>query len=225
VSIIAQHFIVANARIEGLEESLRMPNNGYNTCIWVFFVPFVLVEIPSNLIMSLPRVRPNVFLGINMFILGIISTCQGLTASYHGLLALRFLMGIFEATLPAGAAFLIGEYYTRKEQSLRFACFFTFGVLGPAVSGLLAFVIRNMDGVQGKEGWRWIFILEGICTVAISFLVFVLVPDFPERTMILSPTDKVHLLAKLKRDKGDQKLDLKSVNWFKIFTDYKIWFP
>jgi MFS family permease len=70
-------------------------------------------------------------------------------------------MGIFEATLPAGAAFLIAEYYTRKEASLRFAFFFTFGVLGPAISGLLAFAIRNMDGIQGKEGWRWIFILEG----------------------------------------------------------------
>jgi MFS family permease len=160
-----------------------------------------------------------------MFILGIISTCQGLTASYHCLLALRFLMGIFEATLPAGAAFLIGEYYTRKEQSLRFAFFLTFAVLGPAMSGLLAFAIRNMDGIQGKEGWRWIFILEGLCTLLISIFVFFLVPDFPERTNILSPVDKAHLLAKLKRDKGEQKLDLKSVNWFQIFTDYKIWFP
>lgn len=36
----------------------------------------------------------------------------------------------------AGAAFLISEYYTRKEASLRFAAFFTFGVLGPCVSGV-----------------------------------------------------------------------------------------
>lgn len=86
--------------------------------------------------MSLPRVKPNIFLGINMLLLGIVATCQGLTASYGGLLALRFLMGIFEATLPAGAAFLIGEYYTRTEAALRFACFFTFGVLGPCISGV-----------------------------------------------------------------------------------------
>ena len=113
-----------------------MPPNGYNTCIWIFFIPFVLVEIPSNMIMGLPKVRPNIFLGINMLILGVVSTCQGLTASYGGLLALRFLMGIFEATLPAGAAFLIGSYYTRKQASLRFASFFTFGILGPCVSGV-----------------------------------------------------------------------------------------
>ena len=93
---------IANARIEGLEKGLHMPAQGYNTAIWIFFIPFVLIEIPSNMIMSMPRVRPNIFLGCNMLALGIVATCQGLTASYGGLLALRFLMGIFEATLPAG---------------------------------------------------------------------------------------------------------------------------
>lgn len=79
-----------------------MPSNGYNTALWIFFIPFILIEVPSNLIMGLPRVRPNLFLGVNMLILGVIATCQGLTQSYGGLLVLRFLMGIFEATLPAG---------------------------------------------------------------------------------------------------------------------------
>lgn len=216
---------IANARIEGLEKSLNMPSNGYNTLLWVFFIPFVLVEVPSNLLMGLPRVRPNIFLGVNMLLLGVVSFCQGLTDSYGGLIALRFLMGIFEATLPAGAAFLIVEYYTRKEAALRFACFFCFGVLGPAVSGLLAYGIRNMDGVQDMEGWRWIFLLEGLMTVAISGLVVLLVPDFPERTTILSAADKEHLLDKLQRDKGNQKLDLKSVKWGQVLSDYRIWFP
>lgn len=79
-----------------------MPSNGYNTALWIFYVPFVLVEVPSNMIMSMPRVRPNIFLGCNMLILGVVAMSQGLTHSYGGLLALRFLMGIFEATLPAG---------------------------------------------------------------------------------------------------------------------------
>lgn len=70
-----------------------------------------------------------------------------------------------------------------------------------------------------------IFILEGIFTIFISFFVFWLVPHFPEKTKILNPTDKAHLLHKLKMDKGDQKLSLKSVNWVKVLTDYRIWFP
>lgn len=85
-----------------MEKSLNMPANGYNTALWIFYIPFVLVEIPSNMILSLPRVKPNLFLGANMLILGIVASCQGLTGSYAGLLVCRFLMGIFGATLPAG---------------------------------------------------------------------------------------------------------------------------
>ncbi|KAF1967825.1 MFS general substrate transporter [Bimuria novae-zelandiae CBS 107.79] len=216
---------IANARIEGLEKGLNMPTNGFNTCLWIFFIPFVLVGIPANLIMGLPRVKPNLFLGASMLILGVISMCQGLTHTYGGLLACRFLMGFLEAILPAVAALLISEYYTRKEQPIRFAMFFTFGVLGPLISGLLAYGIRRMNGIQGKEGWRWIFIIEGLGTIAISFLVFLFVPDYPEKTTILSGAEKTHLLEKLRLDKGDQKLSFKDVNWFAVFTDWKIWLP
>lgn len=70
-----------------------------------------------------------------------------------------------------------------------------------------------------------IFIIEGLFTIFLSFFVFLLVPNFPENTKILSPEEKAHLLHKLRVDKGDQKLDLKSVDWVKVLSDYKIWFP
>jgi MFS family permease len=75
------------------------------------------------------------------------------------------------------------------------------------------------------NSWRWIFILEGIFTIAISFLVFILVPDFPERTKILTPSEKQHLLETLRHDKGDGKVDVKGTNWIKAICDYRILFP
>lgn len=109
--------------------------------------------------------------------------------------------------------------------SVRYACFFCFGLLGPCISGLLAYGIRNMNGISGLEGFRWIFIIEGLVTVLVSILVFTFVPDFPEDTKILNPAEREHLLQVLRQDKGNQKLDLKKVNWLKTLTDYKIWFP
>jgi hypothetical protein len=120
---------------------------------------------------------------------------------------------------------LVAEYYTHKQASLRFAFFFTFAVLGPCLSGLLAYGIRNMNGVHGLEGFRWIFILEGLITVFVSFLVFILVPDFPEKTNILNASEKEHLLETLRHDKGDKRLDIRGTNWLKVMFDYKIIFP
>lgn len=61
--------------------------------------------------------------------------CQGLTGSYAGLLAVRFLMGMFEASLPAGAGLLLVSYYRKKELSFRFALFLAFGISGACFSG------------------------------------------------------------------------------------------
>lgn len=67
---------IANARIlglglpNGLEMSLNMPSNGYNTALWIFYIPFVLAEIPANLLLSRRFIRPGLLLGGQMFVLG-----------------------------------------------------------------------------------------------------------------------------------------------------------
>ena len=65
-------------------------------------------------------------------------------------------MGALEASLPAGAAYMISIYYTKKEAAVRFAAFFNFALLGPFFSGLLVYAIENLDGTAGYEGWRWV---------------------------------------------------------------------
>lgn len=61
---------IANARLFKLETSLHMPSTGFNTCLWIFYLPFVIVEIPSNLFMSLNKIKPNHWLAGAMLILG-----------------------------------------------------------------------------------------------------------------------------------------------------------
>ena len=69
---------IANARLFGLEDSLNMPDNGFNTCLWIFYLPFVVVEIPSNLFMSLNKIKPNQWLAGAMLILGRFQGCARL---------------------------------------------------------------------------------------------------------------------------------------------------
>jgi hypothetical protein len=61
---------IANAKIEGLVAGLDMPSDGYNNCLWIFYIPFVLAEVPSNLFLNLGRVKPSLYLGGQMFLLG-----------------------------------------------------------------------------------------------------------------------------------------------------------
>lgn len=70
-----------------------------------------------------------------------------------------------------------------------------------------------------------IFILEGIITIVISFFVVLIVPDFPQKAKFLSDIERAKLVAKLSADRGNEKLDLKSIKWAPIVLDYKIWMP
>lgn len=223
---------IANARAlgigtpSGLEGALDMPANGYNVALVIFYIPFVLAEIPANLILNANRIRPGYLLGGQMMVLGILGMCQGLTKSYAGLLVVRFLMGTFEASLPAGATYLISVYYTKREAALRFAWFFNFALAGPLFSGLLAYAIQNMDGTAGYQGWRWVFIIEGLMTVFVSIFVIAFCPNLPHdaQTWFLKPEERERLLSNLEESRGTETKGsaADSVPIWKVLIDWRV---
>ena len=58
-----------------------------------------------------------------------------------------------------------------------------------------------MDGIGGKGGWAWIFIIEGLATVLVGVASFWMVQDFPDNAKFLTPDDKARVLRRLKADK------------------------
>jgi MFS family permease len=86
---------LGNAKIQGLEKDLKMKNNDYNISLFIFFIPYILFEVPSNIIIK--RVAPSTWLSSIMILWGIATIGQGLIKSFGGLVAMRFLVGLFEA--------------------------------------------------------------------------------------------------------------------------------
>ncbi|SMR46440.1 unnamed protein product [Zymoseptoria tritici ST99CH_1E4] len=167
-----------NAKIEGLENSLNMTGHQYNIALAVFFVPYTLAEIPSNIILNRFK-RPSTFMGIIVSIWGLVMTCTGFVQGFSGLCITRVLLGLFEAGFFPGAILIISRWYLPHESQTRIAVFFTASAFAGALSGLLAYGIVRMDGVGGYEGWRWIFILEGIASVVAGLACFPLLIDTP----------------------------------------------
>ncbi|KAM0227345.1 hypothetical protein ACHAP5_012198 [Fusarium lateritium] len=169
---------IGNAKIEGLATDLNLVGNQYNIVLSLFFIPYILLEIPSNILLKKFK-RPSVYLGILVTIWGIIMTLHGVVDGFGGLLAVRMLLGVFEAGFYPGAVYLCTFWYMPKDLATRIAYFYCTSALSGAFSGLLAAGIAQMDGVGGYEGWRWIFILEGIATVVMGVLCFFLLIDSP----------------------------------------------
>lgn len=215
---------LANARIEGLEKSLHIPpkSNGYNVALFCFTIPYVLFEVPAN--MLLKRIRPNWWLSGLMFSWGICTMGQGFSQNLGGLATCRALMGLFESGFVPGCAYLIGSYYKRHEFQFRYSIFFSAAILAGAFSGFLAYLLAKMDGVGGYEGWRWIFIIEGLITVVIALVAFFVIAPWPEDCRFLTPHEKDMLLERLAVDRGHVKHDtLTSKSFVTTLTDWKVW--
>lgn len=126
-------------------------------------------------------------------------------------------------------------WYCRHEIQLRQALFFSAASIAGAFSGLLAFAISKMNGVGGLEGWRWIFILEGMLTVIVAAVSPFLLYDYPETASFLTEDERAFVVHRLKYQghvtiEGDESRGLVAQSdefkWSYVWdalTDWQIW--
>jgi MFS family permease len=194
---------IGNARVAGLQKDLNLTDTQYQICVTVLYVPYIVAELPSNLLLR--KIGASVLMPTLLTIWGIMVTLQGLVTSYAGLVTVRALLGLVEGPMFPGIVLYLSGFYTRKELSLRIALFFSAASLSGAFSGLLAAAIENMDGIGGKPGWAWIFILEGLFSVVVGLLSYFVVPSTPRDSKFLSESQKDIIMSRLERDRPSIK--------------------
>ncbi|PLB49676.1 putative MFS nicotinic acid transporter Tna1 [Aspergillus steynii IBT 23096] len=183
---------IGNAKIEGMLDDLNMTGPQYNWTLTVFFFTYAAFELPSNLLLK--KLRPSRWLPLIMIAWGIVMTLMGVVQSYEGLLIARLFLGLAEAGLYPGTAYYITLWYPRHRAQYRQAMFFSAASIAGAFSGILAYAIAKMDGVGGHEGWRWIFILEGLLTVVVAFIAPFAIYDSPETATFLTEEERQFVL-------------------------------
>lgn len=189
---------IGNAKIQGLAEDLHLKGNQYNIALTVFFVSYCVFEVPSNMLIK--KLKPSVWLPLIMVAWGLVMTLMGIVQNYHGLVVARLFLGIAEAGLFPGVAYYLTNWYCRHELQYRQALFYSAASIAGAFSGILAFGISKMHGVGGLEGWRWIFILEGILTVVVAVFAFFLITDFPDTAKFLTEEEREFVIYRLQHD-------------------------
>ncbi|RMJ02485.1 hypothetical protein BHE90_016172 [Fusarium euwallaceae] len=193
---------IGNAKIAGMDKDLNLDSNKYSVALVVFFVGYVVFEVPSNMILT--RTRPSRYLPAIMFVWGGVTIGMAFTPSYEALVGLRILMGILESGFAPGVLLLLSSWYKSEEQSKRFAVYISAAILSGAFGGLLAGSITSgLDGAHGKAGWRWLFVVEGAATMGCAIIAFFVLPDFPATTSNakFSQAERDLAVRRLQRDK------------------------
>lgn len=148
---------LAQARQGTLEADLGMGGTDFNLATSIFFIGYLLMQLPSNMIIT--RVRPSLYLAAVTILWGAVSACNGATRKFTDLVVVRFFLGFVEAPFFPGVIFLMSSWYTRAELTRRVAWFYSGSALANMFGGLLAAaILGNMHDAHGIAGWRWLFV-------------------------------------------------------------------
>ncbi|KAJ3528417.1 hypothetical protein NM208_g10204 [Fusarium decemcellulare] len=160
-------FIDRNARIEGMGSDLNLYGYRFNIALTIFYIPYILVEIPSNVLLK--RIGGRFYIPTLVFLFGLVSMCTAFVKGYRGLLACRFLLGLAEGGVLPGIAYYLSTFYRRKELMFRISLFIMGASMAGAFGGLLAAALSKIPhwGTASApiETWRNIFFLEGLLSM------------------------------------------------------------
>ncbi|KAM5344928.1 hypothetical protein ACJ41O_010790 [Fusarium nematophilum] len=197
---------IGNAKIAGLEADLMMKGYDYNVVISVFYISYILFEIPANLLCK--WMGPGWFLPAATLLFGITSIGTAFVTTMSQLSGVRFLLGIFEAGILPGIAYYLSRWYRRAELVFRFGLYIVMAPLAGAFGGLLASAILSFDHFGSLQRWRMIFAVEGIITIALGLISLAVLTDRPATARWLSQQEKNLAIARVESERvGTAVLD------------------
>ena len=193
-----------NAYIGGMKEGLGMEGNDLVNTQVMFNVGNIVFQIPF---MYLLYAAPLNFVLPSLDICwSILTVCLFRSGNVKGLKAIRFFIGAFEAPSYLAYQYLFGSWYKVDEIARRSMVYYFGQYLGLLTSGLLSGAIEDsLNGKNGLAAWQWIFIVDGIVSIAVGVIGFYLLPGTPSECYSIFLTDDEIRLARsrLKENKTE----------------------
>jgi D-galactonate transporter len=182
-----------------MKQDLGFSDAMYGLGAAVFYIGYVLCEVPSNMLLAKFGARKT-FTRI-MLLWGIASVCMMFVSKPMHFYVLRFALGVFEAGFFPGIVLYLTYWFPASRRAAVMSVFFAgvavAGVLGGLVSG---WIMRDMTGVMGLFGWQWMFALEGAPAIVLGFVALFYLVDRPRDAHWLSEDEKTRLIALCAQD-------------------------
>ncbi|TFK53258.1 MFS general substrate transporter [Heliocybe sulcata] len=182
----------------GIEKDLGLVGYEYNIALTIFYICYILFEIPSNL--ALKRFG-SVWLAFIVTAFGVITIGSAFTHNFAGLVITRVFLGAAEGGTLPGLTYILSRYYRRSELVLRVGVVLGLApTFAGAFGGLLASGLLSIPDIGSVTSWRKIFLVEGIITSGFGLVCFLVIPDDPQRSRLLSAEQKVLAMARIADD-------------------------
>lgn len=160
----------------------------YGIAASVFFVTYVLFQIPSNMVLK--RVGGPLWLGVILIGWGITASLTSLVQNTPQLYCMRMLLGVFEAGTFPGAYYYLSQFYPCQRMAFPSSIVYAGALVGLCISAPLAGGLLSMHGILGVAGWQWLLFIEGIPAVVLGVFMMLYLPKLPTSGRFLTDDER-----------------------------------
>ena len=197
---------------------LKFSESAYGLGAGLFFLGYILFEIPSNI--ALRHVGARAWIGRIMISWGVLSGATMFASTPGAFYTLRFLLGVAEAGFFPGVLYYFTIWYPAKRRS-RITALFMLGIplSGMVGSPLSGWIMTDFQGFLGLAGWQWLFLVEAIPAIGLGVIICLALPSSIAGAKWLTEDEKRYLAEELEGDlsAGDVHLLLGALK------DMRIW--
>ncbi|SAK61259.1 major facilitator transporter [Caballeronia glebae] len=184
-----------------MQSDLGFSDAVYGLGAGIFFLGYVLFEVPSNLL--LPKIGARKTISRIMILWGMTSAAMLFVRSETTFYGMRFLLGVFEAGFAPGMIFYLTYWYGRARMAQVMAIVMLAGPIGGVFGGPLStWIMTSFSGAHGLDGWQWMFLIEGLPCVLFGVLALFVLADRPADARWLSDDEKRLLASELDTSGG-----------------------
>ncbi|KAF7185621.1 putative transporter [Pseudocercospora fuligena] len=173
----------------GIRQDANLKGQQFSWLTTIFYIAYLVCETPGNYLIQ--KFHVGRFLGICIFIWGVIVLCIGFADNFTELIILRFLQGAFECTISPTFLLITGSFYTTQEHTLRAVIWGTANAGMNVITGLINYAIGDAANAHpgGLGAWRGIAFFLGGLTILLGVLAF-FVLGTPREVMWLTEREK-----------------------------------
>ena len=193
---------IAFAGPNGMNDELGLSATLFGIAAGVFFIGYLLLEVPSNLMLH--RFGARRWIARILITWGIVATIMAFTPNATVLIVLRFLLGVAEAGFFPGIILYLTYWFPAAQRARMTAWFMTAIPISTALGAVVStLIIRYADGFLGLSGWRVMFLLEGIPAILLAFVTWYLLTDRPATANWLPDAERDALEAQLAAEREE----------------------
>jgi sugar phosphate permease len=175
-----------------LEKDLGIGAAAFGFGAGIFFLAYALFEVPSNMLQQ--RFGAKAWLTRIMATWGVVATGMAFVQGETSFYVMRFLLGVAEAGFFPGVVYYFTQWLPNRERGKAMAIFLSGSALASVLSGPLSGALLQIEG-GGFHGWQWMFMIEGVASIALCFVVWFCLDSHPKDAKWLTEAERNELAA------------------------------